>query len=60
MTYDETIRQIRVELLRMGNLELEKVAWEIIEARNDGNRNEEGSSPKMSMERIWRAEDEPQ
>ena len=60
MTYDETIRQIRVELLRMGNLELEKLAWEIIEARNDDNRNEEGSSPKASMERIWRAEDEPQ
>ena len=60
MTYDETIRQMRVELLRMGNLELEKVAWEIIEARNDGNRNEEGRSLKVSMERIWRAEDEPQ
>lgn len=60
VTYDETIRQIRVELLKMGNSELEKLAGEIIESRNDGNRNEEGSSPKVSMERIWRAEDEPQ
>ena len=59
MTYDETIRQIRVELLKMGNLGLEKLAGEIIEVRNEGNRNEEGRSPKVSMERIWRAEDEP-
>ncbi|OCL11028.1 hypothetical protein AOQ84DRAFT_387134 [Glonium stellatum] len=60
VVYDETIRQIRDELLKMGNSDLGKLTEKINEVRNDGNRKEEVSNPSVSADRIWRNEDEPQ